>query len=144
MQGIDFSSRLTDALVLASPCSPCGDGMMGYRYSQPLICNSPFSPRNLTKSIGFTGYFVRPVNEVGFVQPLGAGLGIFRSLDCTETQQARFAHKFAAPECPNLLKLRKAIEQNFKPVCFYVKNDYAMGHHVYDQHFYVRAHAALP
>ncbi|CDJ68261.1 hypothetical protein, conserved [Eimeria necatrix] len=109
---------------------------MGYRYSQPLICNSPFSPRNLTKSIGFTGYFVRPVNEVGFVQPLGAGLGIFRSLDCTETQQARFAHKFAAPECPNLLKLRKAIEQNFKPVCFYVKNDYAMGHHVYDQHFY--------
>ncbi|CDJ43020.1 hypothetical protein, conserved [Eimeria tenella] len=108
---------------------------MGYRYSQPLICNSPFSPLKLIKSIGFTSYFVRLINEGGFVQPLVAGLGIFRSLDCTHAQ-ARFAHKFAAPECPNLLKLRKAIEQNFKPICFYVKNDYAMGHHVYDQHFY--------
>lgn len=143
MEGIAFSSRRTHALALFSPCSPCGDCMMGYRYSQPLICNSPFSPLKLIKSIGFTSYFVRLINEGGFVQPLVAGLGIFRSLDCTHAQ-ARFAHKFAAPECPNLLKLRKAIEQNFKPICFYVKNDYAMGHHVYDQHFYVRAHAALP
>lgn len=52
------------------------------------------------------------------------------------TWQRRFAHKFAAPECPNLLRLRSAIEQNLHPICFYVKNDYAMGHHVYDQHFY--------
>lgn len=53
------------------------------------------------------------------------------------TWQRRFAHKFAAPECPNLLRLRSAIEQNLHPICFYIKNDYAMGHHVYDQHFYV-------
>lgn len=52
------------------------------------------------------------------------------------TWQRRFAHKFAAPECPNLLRLRSAIEQNLNPICFYIKNDYAMGHHVYDQHFY--------
>lgn len=57
-----------------------------------------------------------------------------------DSWQRRYAHKFAAPECPNLLKLRAAIEQNLNPICFYVKNDYAMGHHVYDQHFYVRHH----
>lgn len=55
---------------------------------------------------------------------------------CAKGEQKRLAHKFAAPECPNLLKLRAAVEQNLQPICFYVKNDYAMGHHVYDQHFY--------
>ncbi|KAL8438110.1 hypothetical protein ACSSS7_000475 [Eimeria intestinalis] len=58
---------------------------------------------------------------------------------CAFGEQKRLAHKFAAPECPNLLKLRSAIEQSFQPICFYAKNDYAMGHHVYDQHFYINA-----
>lgn len=49
----------------------------------------------------------------------------------------RYAHKFVPPVSDNILKLRSAIEKNLHPICFFVKNDYTMGHHVYDQHFRV-------
>nr|CEL68982.1 TPA: hypothetical protein BN1204_047090 [Neospora caninum Liverpool] len=47
----------------------------------------------------------------------------------------RFAHKFAAPPCPNLLLLRKNIHQRLQPILFFLKNDTTMGNYVYDQHF---------
>lgn len=74
--------------------------------------------------------------------------GIFRtSLSCSRIASpssvshikgsVRYAHKFAPPTSENIVKLRAAIQKNLQPICFYVKNDYTMGHHVYDQHFRV-------
>ncbi|KAL8424588.1 hypothetical protein Efla_003704 [Eimeria flavescens] len=85
------------------------------------------------RGCGDAGILMRQQLSLARWSPIDARpSGISSSFD----RQKRLAHKFAAPECPNLLKLRMAIEQNFQPICFYVKNDYAMGHHVYDQHFY--------
>lgn len=51
----------------------------------------------------------------------------------------RSAHKFAAPPCPNLLLLRRTLQERFHPILFYIKNDTTMGNYVYDQHFKVRS-----
>ncbi|PHJ21750.1 hypothetical protein CSUI_004402 [Cystoisospora suis] len=47
----------------------------------------------------------------------------------------RSAHKFAAPPCPNLLLLRRTLQERFHPILFHIKNDTTMGNYVYDQHF---------
>ncbi|SBT80757.1 conserved Plasmodium protein, unknown function [Plasmodium malariae] len=48
----------------------------------------------------------------------------------------KYAHKFASPDCPNLMNIKKVIYEKLKPICFHIKQDYTMGHHVHDMHFY--------
>eukprot|EP00389_Voromonas_pontica_P001464 GDKH01002187.1.p1 GENE.GDKH01002187.1~~GDKH01002187.1.p1 ORF type:complete len:137 (-),score=18.23 GDKH01002187.1:94-504(-) len=48
---------------------------------------------------------------------------------------SRFAHKFAAPPCPNLNKLRSMVWTKFYPIHFELQNDYNYGTHIYDTHF---------
>lgn len=110
----------------------------------PVICSSAFHSVNiLSNSLHLNHFSLRFITTCGLLPPVVAANAAVNppkpssvSLK-NRNQQIRNAHKFAAPDCPNLLKLREAVERNFQPICFFVKNDYAMGHHVYDQHFYV-------
>eukprot|EP00922_Rhytidocystis_sp_ex-Travisia-forbesii_P022137 GHVS01032414.1.p1 GENE.GHVS01032414.1~~GHVS01032414.1.p1 ORF type:complete len:195 (-),score=32.41 GHVS01032414.1:786-1370(-) len=47
----------------------------------------------------------------------------------------RYAHKYAPPYCPNLINIRKMVNQRLQPIYFTLKNDPAFGFHIWDMHF---------